>query len=150
MQNTVTRLGYLHTLALCVACIVACSTMGCFLQPPPSNPDTIKTPEPTAEQPIDPEPDEPAEPVIDEPLRQLEEPMDDLTEDEVEEQPTEPSADFNGDGTIDEDDIEIFRAQFGAVADDDSELVADLDGDGMVTLLDFQILISLITPEDAE
>ena len=150
MRSTVTRLGYLHTLALCVACIVACSTMGCFLQPPPSNPDTIKTPELTVEQLIDPEPDEAADPVIDEPLRRLEEPIDELTEDEVEEQPTEPSADLNGDGTIDKDDIEIFRAEFGAVPDDDSELMADLDGDGMVTLLDFQILISMITPEDAE
>lgn len=51
--------------------------------------------------------------------------------------------DFNGDGTTNEADVEIFKSYMGATEDDAGfEAAADLDGDGEVGLSDYNILLS--------
>ncbi len=61
------------------------------------------------------------------------------------------TADLSGDGVIDESDEAIFQAQFGLSSDDEGfEPAADFDGDGEVTLVDFQIFLRLLAGEDVE
>jgi hypothetical protein len=54
-------------------------------------------------------------------------------------------ADLNGDGFIDDADVDRFQGNFGAGADDENfDPAADFDGDGQVTLVDFQMFLNLI------
>ena len=50
--------------------------------------------------------------------------------------------DFNGDGTTDVADFEVLKAALGASSEDDRYVgAADLNGDGWVTTLDYQIML---------
>ncbi len=81
--------------------------------------------------------DEPAE---ENPIR----PVD--TVDEPIELPQQARADLDGDGVFTEDDEAAFQDQFGNTADDeDFNEDADFDGDGEITLVDFQMLLELVS-----
>jgi hypothetical protein len=114
---------------LLLACLAVFTLCGCF-GPPPAD-----VPEPGAEQPIgdDPEPiDEPPfEPPVLEPIRPV--------------GARQETADLNSDGVIDNHDVEMFTGSFATGEGDDGfEPAADFDGDGKVTLVDFQIFLELL------
>lgn len=74
----------------------------------------------------------------------VEEPVENpLRDDEpVVDAPPQARADLNDDGTFDEEDQQAFRDQFGSTADDDDfDPAADFDGDGEITLIDFQMFL---------
>jgi hypothetical protein len=111
------------------ACFAALTLCGCF-GPPPS-----ETPEPGADQPVvdDPAPDDdlPFEPPVLEPVRPV--------------GARQETADLNDDGFIDNDDVDTFAGSFAkSEGDDGFEPAADFDGDGVVTLVDFQIFLELL------
>ncbi len=76
------------------------------------------------------EPGEIIEAPIEEPIRAEEPPI---------------AADFNSDGVLDSEDEAAFQSQFGNVdGDEDFNPVADLDGDGVISLVDFQMFLNLM------
>ena len=51
--------------------------------------------------------------------------------------------DFNGDGMIDEADLEILKTHIGSTDEDEDYAPAvDLDGDGVVGLMDFNLFLT--------
>ncbi len=73
------------------------------------------------------------EPVVN-PVRPVDEPI------ELVEEP--PRADLNDDGVFDQNDENAFRDQFGSTATDNGfDPSADFDGDGEITLVDFQMFL---------
>lgn len=151
-----TRLGGgCYRLCLLMCCAVALSGTGCWLLAPPPSPSlglrSLEEPEADfpltpAEEPDDPffdEPDDPPmEQPVEEPIRPVVAPI---------QEPIEWSADLTDDGVIDEGDIDAFSDLFGSSEDgEDFNPAADFDGDGEVTLVDFQIFLELIAQSEEE
>ncbi len=130
---------YLHITLFVVAGV---GVTGCFMQPPPPDraiPDD--TPDPFIDN------FEIVEPVIEEPIREVgDEPV---VEEDVE-VPVEEFGDLNNDGVLDDSDLEAFRNSFGNFGDDELANSADLDGDGQVTLIDFQMFLTLASQAEEE
>jgi len=60
------------------------------------------------------------------------------------------AADFDGDGAITDQDLQLFSDAFGA-AEGDSKFdpIFDLDGDSRITLVDMQIFVTLAEQQEA-
>lgn len=108
-----------------LACIAALTLCGCF-GPPPADPGAD---EPSPQQPV--ADDLPLEPPVLEPVRPV--------------GARQETADLNDDGVIDNNDVDLFTGSFAtAEGDEGFEPAADFDGDGVVTLIDFQIFLELL------
>lgn len=115
-----------------LACIAALSLCGCF-GPPPSDPgaDEPSPQQPVADDGAEPGDDLPLEPPVLEPVRPV--------------GARQETADLNDDGIIDNNDVDVFTGSFAAAEGDEGfEASADFDGDGVVTLIDFQIFLELL------
>lgn len=142
MRSSSARSGHRSTFLL-LLCVIALGATGCFLQPLPEDRSSDRAA---------PSVDAPSEPAVEEPIRDMDDEDvvddsddgfdDDVPFDEIDEVPIEQFGDLNNDGVIDDEDIAAFRDQFGNFADDELAGAADLDGDGRVTLVDFQMFLS--------
>ena len=140
---------------LLTGCALSLSAMGCFLLPMPRDGEIEAESAVPVEVGLFEDVIDSLDPVVEEPIRDLgDEPEDDARADEDDgetlDDPIEESADLNGDGVIDDDDLELFRSAFGSIGDQETDLAADLDGDGKVTLVDFQILLTLAERQEPE
>ncbi|MEE9295117.1 MAG: dockerin type I domain-containing protein [Phycisphaerae bacterium] len=145
------RRRLIRSIASLGGCVVVAGVMGCFLQPMPLDRETLSDSATPEERFID----DPVDPVVEELIRPLgefeAEPIEELEEiEEIGEAPVEGFADLNQDGLIDDEDIATFRQQFGNFTEQDEESSADLDGDGVVTLIDFQMFLTLVASAAAE
>lgn len=62
----------------------------------------------------------------------------------------EPEGDVNGDGVLDQGDLDEVTALFGtSTGDTNFDPAADLDGDGTIGLADLQILTRLLDEQQA-
>ncbi len=138
-------------------CALSLSAMGCFLLPmPPDGANEAESVIPLEAGLFDDVIDS-LDPVEEEPIRELgDEPQEDLRAADAEDDGAtlddsiEETADLNDDGVIDDDDVDFFRSAFGSTGDQEADLAADLDGDGVVTLVDFQMLLTLAEGRDGD
>jgi Dockerin type I domain len=136
-------------------CLLACFgtlavSSGCFMQPAgrgstsdrelPTDNNTSSHDTATDDAVI-------SEPTVEEPIRA---PGDDVVDELVAEPiddpnlvPIEEFGDLNADGVIDDDDVAAFSTAFGNFTDDALTEAADFDGDGRVTLVDFQMYLTM-------
>lgn len=139
MRRESARPGFIRTIAVfSFAGLVLCAT-GCFLQPLPPDGDQAFDGDPSVGQVLG-DPDEFAP---ENPVRTIGDP-EDIPPDDGVDIPIEEFGDLNEDGLIDDTDVELFTTQFGSASDDALASAADLDGDGAVTLVDFQMLLSTL------
>ncbi len=141
MSDKNARRGCLNALMLLTGCGVALSATGCFLLPMPRDDAEQAEFAAPVEASLPDDSIDVLDPIVEEPIRELgdDEPIDEPIEEIVEQE----SGDLNDDGLIDESDVEVFRTQFGNFSDQEENSPADLDGDGSVTLVDFQIFLTL-------
>ena len=132
-------------------CVAAAGVMGCFLQPVPPDVDSLSDVGAFEER----QAGELTEQAIEEfvrPIGDLDEDfVDDAEEaDDLEVLEEEGFGDLNADGQFAAEDIARFQEDFGNFAAQDEGSAADLDGDGVVTLVDFQMFLDLVAPQEAE
>ena len=138
MQRESTRLGFIRSTAMLLAAGFALCATGCFLLPPPPDNNLNTDGDPSVGQNLG-DPDELAP---ENPVRAIDDPQDEV------DIPVEEFGDLNGDGLIDETDVDLFTTQFGAASDDALAAAADLDGGGTVTLVDFRMFLALLATEE--
>jgi len=138
-------------LALMLACGLFLPTLwGCF-GPPPG--PMVSDGDSAVGRPIDAVdgsvPDLPTEPPMEEAIRPVDEDLgtDQGSDPVVSEPAGVEGADLTDDGVIDENDIDAFAGLFGSSSGADAaefNPAADFDGDGSITLVDFQMFLDLL------
>lgn len=149
------RLCCRNACVLLTGCALSLSAMGCFLLPMPRDGEIEAESAVPVEVGLFEDAIDSLDPVVEEPIRELGDEMEDALradedDDQAFDEPIEESGDLNGDGVIDDDDLDLFRSAFGSTGDEEADLAADLDGDGRVTLVDFQILLTLAERQEPE
>ena len=139
MAHATTSRGRFPATQFLMTCGIALCVSGCFLNRMPDEQDLA----PARPVMVD-EAEETQEPAIEEPIRPI---GDEDADEAIIEPPIEEFGDLNEDGVIDEADVEMFRLEFGQFDDEGS--AADFDGDGQVTLVDFQIFLTMTMGEEA-
>lgn len=147
MRTGNARLGYLRTTAMLTGAVLCMGVAGCFTQPMPLDSGSAPNADPPAEQGLD----NPVEPAVENPIRPVGGDGGDVAADPPASAPDSPAdnvdipveefGDLNNDGLIDDVDVELFRNEFGNASDGALVQAADFDGDGAVTLVDFQIFL---------
>lgn len=133
----------IHGLHAAVTGCIMLLASGCFLNRMPSA-EELEAPPPSRPSVVEDDRDNATEPAIEEPIR----PIDDEADDVEAAIPLDQFGDMNDDGILDDTDVELFRLAFGNFGDDEFVAAADFDGDGSVTLVDFQMFLNMTTGED--